>query len=176
MVHSIFHKTEEDFIDPIEEPNTPNEHFWGSKILNLLRKHYEVSYENNRLGLNRVHYDQRRVMNFDLLIDRKFEDYFYKELCHEKNLIYRHGIYISVVILNRKLFECLLIEFLEKKFSGKDDLYYDENRKRYSDLKDLIKVLREQSSELSDRKNKLNRLIGNLEKYRQAGNIFLLKD
>lgn len=169
-MHSIFNKTEEDFVETIDEPDIPKEHYWGEKILNLLRKHYEVIYENSQLYLNGIHRDRKKIINNDLLIERKFEDYFYKELCHEMNLIYRQGLYTAVVILNRKLFESLIIEFLEKKFPDKDNLYFNHRRKNYVDLRDLIKIFREQGKELSDRKRILNSVISKLEKYRQEGN------
>jgi hypothetical protein len=99
-------------------------------------------------------------------------DNFYKKLIDEINILYKHGLALSLPVLIRKLLENLLIDILRKKYgdSGKL-LYYDTSKHRFLNFSTLTENFKNKQADFRYVINGLdNELINKIKSHRETGN------
>jgi hypothetical protein len=162
------------FIHNITQPLEyvpPEQRLFGEELQKLLNNFCGIDFDRQTNTLSFHNGGIRNiasVVNSNLLVKLKFEDYFLTIISQELNGVYRNGFYNSTLLLARKLFENLLINLLVHKYpknkGGNFNMYYDKSRNRYKDLSDLIKVLREKKQDFLDGHSTIQRFITKIEK------------
>lgn len=80
-----------------------------------------------------------------VLLDIKFNDFFYDSLKEEINRTYKFGLFTSTMFLSRKLLENLVIEILRIRYPpnvrGNLELYYYKDGKKFHNFTIILKNL-----------------------------------
>jgi hypothetical protein len=99
-------------------------------------------------------------------------DDFYRKLIDEINHLYKHGLALSLSVLIRKLLENLLIDILRKRYGTSElALYYDTSKRRFFDFSILLKNFESRQTDFQHITTNLdNRIIGEINSYRETGN------
>jgi len=94
------------------------------------------SYLNNK-EIDLTQFSDNKYLDIDGI-----QDSFYLELIDNINKTYRYRIYISTIILIRKLLENLVIEVLRKKYRTNIELYYIPDQGRFQNFSTLVENFR----------------------------------
>lgn len=108
------------------------------------------------------------------LIDMEFENVFYNKLRDEINDAYKMGLFTSVMLLSRKLFENLLIEILRIKYppnqSDNLEIYFIKNEQRFQNFTVLLKNIEDKKSDFTVDEPLITEIISRIKPFRKGAN------
>jgi len=108
------------------------------------------------------------------LIDMEFGDVFYNDLRDEINEAYKMGLFTSVMLLTRKLFENLLIEILRIKYlpniPGNLEIYFIISDQRFQNFTILLKNIEDRKSEFTVDEPLVSEIISKIKPFRKGAN------
>jgi hypothetical protein len=106
------------------------------------------------------------------LIRSNFNDRYYKNLVFQINLTWKFGLFLSTLILSRKLIENIIIELLRKKFpSGNEiDLYFNRKEGRFHDFSFLLENLHMKKDLFIPDSNEIDKIIQMAQPFRKGAN------
>ncbi len=144
-------------------------------FFNDFRKHFNIG-QNILLISSKVEAIPFVVPNRQLpkLVDMEFEDVFYNKLRDEINDAYKMGLFTSVMLLSRKLFENLLIEILRIKYppnqSGNLEIYFIKNGQRFQNFTVLLKNIEDKKSDFTVDEPLITEIISRIKPFRKDAN------
>ncbi|MCZ7398259.1 MAG: hypothetical protein O8C62_01030 [Candidatus Methanoperedens sp.] len=145
-------------------------------FFNDFRKHFNIG-QNILLISSKVEAIPFVVPNRQLqkLVDMEFEDVFYNKLRDEINDAYKMGLFTSVMLLSRKLFENLLIEILRIKYppnqSGNLEIYFIKNEQRFQNFTVLLKNIEDKKSDFTPDEHLISEIISLIKPFRKGANL-----
>lgn len=113
------------------------------KYEEIINKDRELFHELNLISdnLEIIEYFSTKILNISI-----YTDDFYKDLQAEINKAYNYGLYSSVFVLVRKLFENLVIDLLREKYGMENiDLFFNFSKSRFHNFNILIETLVEKN-------------------------------
>lgn len=109
------------------------------------------------------------------LIDIDFSDIFYNELRDEINGAYKMGLFTSVMLLSRKLFENHIIEILRIKYPpnvpSNLELYFMKNEGRFQNFTTLLKNIEDRKGEFTVDEHIITEIISLIKPFRKSANL-----
>lgn len=148
----------------------------STSFFNDFRKHFNIG-QNILLISSKVEAIPLVVPNRQLpkLVDMEFEDVFYNKLRDEINDAYKMGLFTSVMLLSRKLFENLLIEILRIKYppnqSGNLEIYFIKNEQRFQNFTFLLKNIEDKKSDFTPDEHLISEIISLIKPFRKGANL-----
>lgn len=135
----------------------------------IINNDRELFYELNLISDNLEIFEH---FNAKLLNVGNYSDDFYEDLQTEINKAYNYGLYSSVFVLVRKLFENLVIDLLRKKYGMENiDLFFNPSKNRFHNFSTLIENLEEKQLDFRPAEPEINSdLIETINNFRQKGN------
>lgn len=108
------------------------------------------------------------------LVDIEFGDIFYNKLRDEINEAYKMGLFTSVMLLSRKLFENLLIEILRNKYPpnipSNLEIYFIQSDKRFQNFTILLKNIEDRKSDFTVDEYLITEIISKIKPFRKSAN------
>ncbi len=108
------------------------------------------------------------------LVEVEFGDVFYNKLRDEINHAYKMGLFTSVMLLSRKLFENLLIEILRIKYPpntpGNLEIYFITTDQRFQNFTILLKNIEDRKSEFTVDEPLITEIISRIKPFRKGAN------
>lgn len=108
------------------------------------------------------------------LVDLDFGDVFYNKLRDEINHAYKMGLFTSVMLLSRKLFENLLIEILRIKYPpstpGNLEIYYIKTEQQFQNFTILLMNIETRKGEFTLDENLITEIISRIKPFRKGAN------
>jgi hypothetical protein len=106
------------------------------------------------------------------LINYNFNDKYYRNLIFQINFSWRLGLFLSTLILSRKLIENLIIELLRKKFPSSNaiNLYFNIKERRFHDFSILLENLKVKKNSFIPDINEIDRIIQMAQPFRKGAN------
>lgn len=153
----------------------------GSITCEKCGENMDIALSNGRLqsppilkGKNPNRIEAMSKTKLPKLIDIDFSDIFYNELKDEINEAYRMGLFTSVMLLSRKLFENLIIEILRIKYPssvpGNLELYFIKNNKRFQDFTILLKNIEDRKGDFTVDEQIITEIISLIKPFRISAN------
>ncbi len=109
------------------------------------------------------------------LIDIDFSDIFYNELRDEINGAYKMGLFTSVMLLSRKLFENHIIEILRIKYPpnvpSNLELYFMKNEGRFQNFTTLLKNIEDRKGDFTVDEHIITEIISLIKPFRKSANL-----
>ena len=109
------------------------------------------------------------------LINIDFSDIFYNELRDEINGAYNMGLFTSVMLLSRKLFENHIIDILRVKYppcvAGNLELYFMTNEGRFQNFTTLLKNIEDRKSDFTVDEHVIAEIISLIKPFRKSANL-----
>lgn len=150
---------------------------WRPQLIEYLRHNFvEYNEETKNFSLTSgepisLIVTKRQLSN---LVDIDFQDFFYNKLRDEINTAYRVGLFTSVMLLSRKLFENLLIEILRFKYppneSGNLEIYFVTKDQRFQNFTLLLKNIEDKKDEFTVDKHIITEIISFIKPFRERAN------
>ena len=147
----------------------------STSFFNDFRQHFNIG-QNILLISSKVEAIPSVVPNKQLpkLVDMEFEDVFYNKLRDEINDACEMGLFTSVMLLSRKLFENLLIEILRIKYppnqSSNLEIYFIKNEQRFQNFTVLLKNIEDKKSDFTVDETLITEIISQIKPFRKGAN------
>lgn len=126
-------------------------------------------------GKNPIKIEAISKRQLSKLIDIDFSDIFYNELRDEINGAYQMGLFTSVMLLSRKLFENLIIEILRIKYPpnvpSNLELYFIKNEKRFQNFTILLKNIEDRKGDFTVDEHIITEIISLIKPFRKSANL-----
>lgn len=154
----------------------------GQEVSDLLMKHHGLIYDKktNTMSFENMQHLHiiPQVLNNEILISYKSDDYFLNEIIKDINGTYKASFFTATLFLLRKLFENCLWILLENRFpkniNGNLDLYFDTSRGRNRDFSELIQSIRRKENDFG-MKDEIERLLNRIEHLKDVTNSIVHK-